>query len=397
MTVEAPLRADAPSRARFPTGLTVMRALAVARWVTWLWMFGVVLVSGTRSVDVTRADDPSGPDTALRHPVLASICVGAVLVMAIVGTVSIRSAPDRLMRPAFALTEGALALALSALDGYVFDPGHVFETSQSLATQYPLIAAASLGLTFGPALATTFGVLVGPAEWAAVELNEFDGYTLRHWFSLLATSIFFGAAGAVFGWLATLLRRVEGEIADQRARDEVGRVLHDTVLQTLALVEQRTASSDPELAGAARRADRELRRFLFGASTRSRHTLEALVRERVEGATAHHDIDVTVNVVDDGCTASPDAQRALAGAVGEAVTNAIKHAAAHRIVVFVETLDDGSAFASVRDDGRGFDTDSTTEGPGLRGSIRGRMGDAGGRAEVVSEPGAGTEIRLWTT
>ncbi len=384
-------------RALFPTGLTMLKALAVARWVTWLWMFGVVFVSATRTVDAPRPNDPSGADTALRHPLIASVCVVLVLLMAVAATVSIRSSPERLMRPTFALAEGALALLLSAIDGWVFDPGHVFETSQSLATQYPLIAAASLGLTFGPWVAAGFGILVGPAEWLAVELNEFSDYSLRHWFSLLATSLFFGAAGALFGWLATLLRRVEGEIADQRARDEVGRVLHDTVLQTLALVEQRTASGDPELAAAARDADRDLRRFLFGAASRDRHSLESAVRSAVERATSHHDIDVLVNVIDDGCRAAAAKQHALAGAVGEAVTNAVKHAAANRIVVFVETDDAGEVFASVRDDGVGFDATAVEAGHGISGSIRDRMDAAGGRAEIVSTPGAGTEVRLWTT
>ena len=63
--------------------------------------------------------------------------------------------------------------------------------------------------------------------------------------SLVATSLFYGALGAVFGWQARLLKRVEGEIADRRARDEVGRVMHDTVLQTLALVERRAAIVGP--------------------------------------------------------------------------------------------------------------------------------------------------------
>ena len=93
----------------------------------------------------------------------------------------------------------------------------------------------------------------------------------------------------------------------------------------------------------------------------------------------------------------PAAQNALAGAVGEAVTNAIKHAVASNIVVYAETDDDGHVFASVRDDGMGFDTTRVELGDGLEGSIRQRMLDAGGRSEVISTVGGGTEIRLWTT
>lgn len=380
----------------FPTGVTMLRAAAAARWLTWLWMLAVVAVADLRRVDDTLPNDPSGPDTALRQPVVAWACVAAVLVMCVLGTVLVRRAPERLMRPAFAIVEGALALALSVVDGWVFDPGHVFETSQSLATQYPLIAMATLGMTFGPWIAAAVGALVGPAELWAARLNDFDGWSQQNTFSIVATSIFFIAAGSLFGWMANLLRQVEGEIADRRAKDEVARVMHDTVLQTLALVEKRTIVSDPDLAEAARSADRDVRRFLFGATSKDNKSLESRIRASVERATAHHDIDVTVNVLDDGCRASASAQNALAGAIGEAVTNSIKHAVATNIVVFAETDDDGQVFASVRDDGMGFDTARTERGEGLDGSIHERMIDVGGRSEVISTVGGGTEIRLWT-
>lgn len=385
-----------PRAPLFPTGVTMLRAVAAARWLTWLWMVGVVAIADFRGVDNPLPNDPSGADTAFRHPVVAWTCVAALFVMCVLGTIGVRRFPERLMRPPFAIAEGSLALALSALDGWVFDPGHVFETSQSLATQYPLVAMATLGLTFGPWIAAAAGTLIGPAEYWAAELNEFSGWSAQNTFSIVATSIFFAAAGALFGWMSTLLRRVEGEIADRRAKDEVARVMHDTVLQTLALVEKRTITTDPDLAEAARSADRDVRRFLFGATSRERHSLESRIRSTVERATAHHDVDVTINVLDDGCSASPAAQNALAGAVGEAVTNAIKHAVASNIVVFVETDDDGEVFASVRDDGMGFDTTRVEAGEGLDGSIRERMLDVGGGTEIISTVGGGTEIRIWT-
>ncbi len=374
----------------------MVRAIAAARWLTWVWMVGVVAVASTRRVDQTLVGDPSGPGTAFRQPVAAWVGVVAVLAVCVVATVWIRIAPDRLMSRRFAAVEVTLAFALSALDGWVFDPGHVFETSQSLATQYPLVAMATAGLAFGPWIAAALGSLIGLAEWWAAELNEFSDWSLRHTFSIVASSLFFAAAGALFGWLGQLLRRVEGQIADQRARDDVALVLHDTVLQTLALVEKRSVDTDPELARAARRADRELRQFLFGAAALPADDLEGRVRLAVERATRDHDLAVTVNVVDFGCSADVAAQEALAGAVGEAVTNAIKHAHAGSIVVFVETDDDGDVFASVRDDGSGFDPASSAAGQGLERSIRGRMSAVGGRSEIVSTPGAGTEVRVWT-
>ena len=167
-----------------------------------------------------------------------------------------------------------------------------------------LVAAISIGVSAGPVVAGAFGALVGPARWVGAELNEFAGYDPKHAVSLVAISLFYAACGAVFGWLAMLLRRTELEIADRRARDEVARVLHDTVLQTLALVERRVATTDPELAGAARDADRELRAFLFGADAGP----AADLRSRLHGAVEHARrrapataSRITVNVIEDGC------------------------------------------------------------------------------------------------
>jgi signal transduction histidine kinase len=362
--------------------MTMLRALVVARWLSWAWMVGVVFVSQRRD--------------AVEQPAAAWISVASVAGMAAWSTWNLRNDPARSLSRPFIACEVILAIGLSILDGWVFEPGHVFETSQSLATVYPLIAVAAIGLAAGPYVAALVGVLIGPAEWIAAELNGFGEFTLRHYVSIIATSLFYGLAGGVFGWQAQLLRRAEREIADQRARDEVARVLHDTVLQTLALVETRTADSDPELARTAREADRDLRRFLFGASAHTADDLDGRIRAAVERASNGHDVSVTINVIDLGCRAAARQQDAIAWAAAEAVTNSIKHAGCDEIVVFAETDDDGHIFASVRDDGRGFDPKLVTRGAGLRNSIEARMADAGGRSEIVSTPGSGTEVRLWT-
>ncbi len=86
---------------------------------------------------------------------------------------------------------------------------------------------------------------------------------------------------------------------------------------------------------------------------------------------------------------------ALAGAVGEALSNAGKHGGAGRVTVFAEPLDDGVMFCSVKDDGPGFDADATPEGEGLGRSVRGRIAEVGGRVEIDGRPGRGTEVRCW--
>ena len=180
----------------------------------------------------------------------------------------------------------------------------------------------------------------------------------------------------------------------------MARVLHDTVLQTLALVERRVATTDPELAGAAREADSELRAFLFGGDGRPATDLRSRLHLAVEQARRRAPSTgsrITLNVIDDGCRVREREQDLLARAVGEAVANALEHAAAEHIVVFAETDDAGQLFVTVRDDGAGFDPSTVTAGYGVAESITARMDSIGGRAEVRSSPGIGTEIRLWSS
>jgi signal transduction histidine kinase len=370
----------------FPTALTIARALVVARWLTLVWMVAVVVVSTERD--------------AILHPLGAWLSVVAVAAVAAWSTDAVRRHPATLFAAPFLVVEATLAIGLSVLDGWVFEPGHVFEVSQSLATQYPLIAVVSIGLARGPVVAGAVGVLIGPAEWLGAMLNQFDEWRARHVVSLVATSLFYAAAGVVFGWQAQLLRRAEADIADRRARDEVARVLHDTVLQTLALVDRRTAAADPELARTAREADRELRSFLAGSARTTDVGLEQRVRDAVDRAARHHDtaanVALSIGVLDNDRSAAPDVQEAIAAAIGEAAANAFEHSSATRVVVFVEVDDDATVFASVRDDGCGFDVAAVPGGTGLDRSIVSRMRDIGGRSEIVSSP-EGTEVRLWST
>ena len=380
LSVVEDLSSSTPRPVLYPTTRTILKALVVARWLSLAWMVGIVAFS---------ADE-------LRHPVVAWLAVGATLALTTFSTVTIRADPARLLGAAFVLAEVGLAAGLSMIDGYVFYPGHVFATTQSIATQWPLLAMATVGVAFGPVIAGISGLAIGPAEMVGAVLNDFDEWATRHVVSIVATSLFFGACGVVFGWLSRLLRRAEGEIADRRARDEVGRVLHDTVLQTLALVEQRTAASDPELASAAREADHDLRAFLFGSASRGVVDLETRIRQSVERVRRGHDVAVTVNVIDDGCRLPDDRQDMLARAIGEGVANALQHAAPTRVVVFAETDDRGEVFASVHDDGSGFDLDERRDSHGIDQSIIGRIESIGGRVEIRTAPGAGTDVNIWT-
>jgi signal transduction histidine kinase len=371
-----------PRPALYPTGLTILKALVLGRWLAWGWMVVIVLyISGDE----------------VRHPAAAGAAVAATLGLTIVSTALVRTRPERLLHIGFVLAEMAFAVGLSMVDGYVFREGHVFATTQSIATQWPLIAAASAGVAFGPVVAGLLGLLIGPAELGGALLNDHSPWGRGETVSIVASSLFFGALGVVFGWQARLLKRVEGEIADRRARDEVGRVMHDTVLQTLALVERRTAASDPELATAARQADQDLRAFLFGSASTSTATLRSRVRSEVDRVRTGRDTSVTVNVLDDGCRLNEHDQQLIARAIGEAVANALEHAVANQIVVYVETDDAGEVFASVRDDGMGFDPATPRTSHGIDESLVARVESIGGRVEIASSIGSGTEVGIWSS
>ncbi|MEJ7801020.1 MAG: hypothetical protein WKF60_10890, partial [Ilumatobacter sp.] len=358
-----------PRPALFPTALTILKALVAARWLAWIWMAGIIAFSA---------------DVKVRHPVVGWIAVALTLGLTVSSTILLRRSPERLLHAPFVIADVGFAVGLSVLDGYVFEPLHVFATSQSIATQWPLLAMATVGVAYGPVVAGLSGVLIGPAEWAGAELNDFDAWGTPEVVSIVATSLFFAACGVVFGWQARLLKRVEGEIADRRARDEVGRILHDTVLQTLALVERRSADSDPELATAARQADQDLRAYLFGTVGRVVADLETRVRAEVERVRAGHDTPVTVSVLDDGCRLPDRHQELLARAIGEGVANALEHAVANRIVVYVETDDVGHVFASIDDDGVGFDPATPRTTHGIDESMLARIASIGGRVEITS-------------
>jgi phage shock protein PspC (stress-responsive transcriptional regulator)/signal transduction histidine kinase len=200
--------------------------------------------------------------------------------------------------------------------------------------------------------------------------------------------------------LAPFLWRLGRNLASERAerirsqeRAELAAHLHDSVLQTLTLVQKR--AGDPrEVAQLARHQERELRDWLFDsdrapASESLARALE-LAAEEVEDA--HR---VPINVVAVGDMQMDERAEALTAATREAMVNAAKFAPdAGEIAVYAE-LGPERAQVFVRDRGPGFDpTDVPEDRRGLRESIIGRMERFGGRAEVRSGAGRGTEVAL---
>jgi signal transduction histidine kinase len=210
-----------------------------------------------------------------------------------------------------------------------------------------------------------------------------------------ALIVVLGASVLLFGpWWLGMARALTAErTARIRAQEraEVAAHLHDSVLQTLALI-QRRAGDPAEVAQLARRQERDLRAWLNADETAAADTLHgALLRIAAEIEEQH---GVVVEVVCVGDRPLDDDTAALAAAAREAILNAAKFAGAARIDVYAEASEEG-AEVFVRDRGAGFDIGAVpADRRGVRESIVGRMERHGGQAHVRSTPGEGTEVEL---
>jgi signal transduction histidine kinase len=197
-------------------------------------------------------------------------------------------------------------------------------------------------------------------------------------------------------WLVRLARSLaaeRGERIRSQERAELAAHLHDSVLQTLALV-QRRADDPREVAALARRQERELRAWLSGRAARGARPerLGAALEAAAEDVERAHGVPIEVVIVGD-CPLDPPVEAAVAAA-REAMTNAAKFAAGAAVDVYAEAAD-GRVELFVRDRGPGFDPAAIPpDRRGVRESIVGRMRRHGGRATVRSTPGEGTEVEI---
>ncbi len=175
-------------------------------------------------------------------------------------------------------------------------------------------------------------------------------------------------------------------------RADLAAHLHDSVLQTLTLVQKR--ADDPrQVATLARLQERELREWLSGRSPADRDQNLATSLEAL-GAEVEERHEVPIDVVTVGDRPLDEKGAALVAASREALTNAARYADSGPITMYAQISDDRSQ-VFVHDRGEGFDIDSIPDDRrGVRDSILGRMERHGGKAVVRSTPGEGTEIEL---
>jgi signal transduction histidine kinase len=257
-----------------------------------------------------------------------------------------------------------------------------------------------------PGLGGSIGAVVsGPISWPRVAVGGV--LVLIGMGTFLAANTSLAAAGNVLlamivaiggvvllagPWAWNLGRQLVEERSSRarsEARAEVAAHLHDSVLQTLALIQR--AEEPREMASLARTQERELRAWLYDRApavegARLREAIDAMAG-RIE---AQHQVRVEAVVVGDA--ELDDRLRAFVDACAEAVANAAHHSGSNAIAVYVEVEADAvSAF--VRDQGRGFDPASVPpDRRGIADSIVGRIERRGGTVRIDSTPDGGTEV-----
>ena len=196
------------------------------------------------------------------------------------------------------------------------------------------------------------------------------------------------APGAVAVALVLVLAPWSWNLARERIRTEFAARVHDSVLQTLTLIQK-----NPENARMlARRQERELRAWLYpDREPAADGTLAGAVDAAAAEIEELH--GVRIEVVRTGDAPLDDRVQALVLAAREAMANAARHAGTDEVSVFVDAADGVTVY--VRDRGAGFDPAAVAaDRRGLSESIRGRMERVGGSARIVSAPGEGTEVEL---
>jgi signal transduction histidine kinase/phage shock protein PspC (stress-responsive transcriptional regulator) len=203
-----------------------------------------------------------------------------------------------------------------------------------------------------------------------------------------------GLAITVGPWLL----RLTSDLSEERAarirsqeRADVAAHLHDSVLQTLALI-QKNAGDSGQVARLARAQERDLRQWMYGEPAAADTSVATALKEAAAEVEDTHGVPVEVVTVGDA--SAREQLQPLVMAAREAMSNAARHSGAGQVDVYAEVA--GRAVeVFVRDRGAGFEPDAVpSDRLGVRHSILARMERHGGSAEVRSAVGQGTEVRL---
>jgi signal transduction histidine kinase/phage shock protein PspC (stress-responsive transcriptional regulator) len=255
--------------------------------------------------------------------------------------------------------------------------------------------------------------LIGDGGWAAwarlvsggaLVLTALVLFALRSGQLQVARDVLIATLLGLAGLLLTLgpwVIRLATDLSDEREkrvrteeRADVAAHLHDSVLQTLALI-QKNAADPAQVSRLARAQERDLRTWLFEGDVVA-GTLTAALAEIAADVEAEHAIAVEVVTVGD--LTLTEREHPVVLATREAVVNAARHSGASRVDVYAEVAG-GVLSVYVKDRGVGFDPAAVAgDRQGVRGSIVDRMVRHGGTATITSAPAtderSGTEIVL---
>jgi signal transduction histidine kinase/phage shock protein PspC (stress-responsive transcriptional regulator) len=369
-------------------GFVVSALFGAAGLVLYAWLWALVPEDHRIEPAEAEAADRAGGGAettelvvaaaASRSRLRADLVAGAFLIAA--GAVLLGARQGWDVRPGLVLP--LLIVAAGAVIAYAqFDE---VDRARWFARTGVGTRAATLRLALGAVLVVA-GILLLVVQQTDMLLL---GSTL-----LAAVAVLVGV-GVVFApWGVRLWRDLDAERA-ARAREseraDIAAHLHDSVLQTLALI-QRRAGDGPEVVRLARAQERDLRSWLYGSAVDDPTTMAARVTAMTAEAEDVH--GAVIEVVTVGDRPVDERTAALLAALREGVFNAARHADG-AIRVYVESGPDGVE-AFVRDRGPGFDLSAVPEDRlGVRESIIGRMERHGGSARVLTAPGDGTEVRL---
>jgi signal transduction histidine kinase len=351
-------------------GLTIRRIAGGARLIGLGWMLVLVLVALARQ--------------GLERPAVGWLLAGGSL------TWGVLSGLDHLRKrgadPTWVTVGDAVLAALALLAPEAAGSDDLFYGG------FPGIAVAAAA-----ARSRRWGWLVALAL-SAVTVARFQISDVGAALARLSALVTYLMLAAIVGWAVHVIyrtdrarRQAEESQARAEERSRMAAHLHDSVLQTLSLI-QRQPDDPRRVISLARRQERELRDWLYGTVPADGAGLALAVRAL--GAAIEDEHRVKVEVVTAGDAPIDSVANAVLGASREAVVNAAKHAGTQQVAVYLE-IEEKIIRLFVRDRGVGFDLNLIPpDRAGLRDSIKRRIESIGGRVEVRSSPGKGTEIRI---
>ncbi|MGQ0847857.1 MAG: ATP-binding protein [Actinomycetota bacterium] len=337
-----------------------------------MWGLGIVVYLGLWWLTADLEDD--------RPPRSIDFRQRLGLALAFIGGLGILTGLGAVLDGVFTAVTATIAFGLAAL----------LDRTDSPALARIVIPGSDGGLSVPRMVGGSVLVLGGLGLlFASLEAASAIGFTL------LAVALTITGLVLAFGpWMLRMaedLGRERRERVRQEERAEVAAHLHDSVLQTLALIQR--SDDSRKMASLARSQERELRTWLYGRAPLSGLDLLSTALEaavvRVED-----DRHMPIELVKVGDATLDDRGRALVAASTEAMINAAQHSGADRISVYLE-VEDGTAEVWVTDQGKGFDQATVpADRRGLSDSVFGRIARHGGTATIESRPGEGTEVHL---